>query len=68
MEENGNLPNKELLRVEEVATYFSVTNRTIYLWIEHGYLEAKRTPGKSIRILRESVKNCCLPYEQEEKV
>lgn len=62
------LPDKTLLRVEEVADFFSVTNRTIYLWIEHGHLEAERTPGRSIRILRESVKNCRLPYERTEKL
>jgi excisionase family DNA binding protein len=62
------LPNKELLRVEEVAEYFSVTNRTIYLWIEHGHLEAERTPGRSIRIIRESVKKCRFPYERGEIV
>ncbi len=61
----NDLPDKTLLRVEEVADFFSVTCRTIYLWIEHGHLEAERTPGKSIRILRESVKNCRLPYERD---
>jgi excisionase family DNA binding protein len=55
------LPDKELLRVEEVANYFSVTNRTIYLWIEHGHLEAERTVmGRSIRITRESALKCRL--------
>ena len=58
------LPEKKLLRVEEVAEYFSVTCRTIYLWIEHGHLEAERTPGKCIRITHESVEKCRLPYER----
>lgn len=62
------LPNKELLRVEEVADYFSVTCRTIYLWIENGHLEAERTPGKSIRIIRESVQKCRFPYSDDKKV
>lgn len=55
------LPNKELLRVEEAAEYFQVTDRTIYLWIDHGHLQAERIgPGKSIRITRESALNCRL--------
>jgi excisionase family DNA binding protein len=56
------LPEKELLRVDEVAEYFSVTSRTIYLWIEHGHLEAEKTPTKMIRITRESVLKCRLPH------
>jgi excisionase family DNA binding protein len=52
------LPEKELLRVDEVAEYFSVTSRTIYLWIEHGHLEVERTPTKTIRITRDSVLKC----------
>lgn len=59
------LPKKKLLRVEEVAAFFSVTNRTIYLWIEHGHLEAERTPGRCIRVLRDSVIKCRLPYQNE---
>ncbi len=59
------LTDKRLLRVEEVAEFFSVTRRTIYLWIEHGYLEAERTPTKSIRITRESVQKCRFPYLKE---
>ncbi len=59
------LPDKKLFRVEEVAEFFSVTTRTIYLWIEHGHLEAERTPTKSIRITRESVQKCRLPYLKE---
>ena len=57
------LPNRTLLRVEEVADFFRVRNRTIYLWIEHGHLEAERTPGKMIRVTRESVLKCRLPYD-----
>jgi excisionase family DNA binding protein len=60
------LPDKTLLRVDEVAAFFRVTERTIYLWCEHGHLAAERTPGKSIRITRESALKCRLPYEREE--
>lgn len=51
------LPDKELLRVDEVAAFFSVTERTIRLWIEHGNLAAEKIVG-TIRITRESVLNC----------
>ncbi len=51
------LPDKELLRVEEVADFFSVTDRTIRLWIEHGHLAAEKIVG-TVRITRESVLNC----------
>ena len=52
-----NLPNKELLRVNEVAAYFSVTERTVRLWIEHGDLIAEKIIG-TVRIPREAVLNC----------
>lgn len=48
------LPEKPLLRVDEVAAYFDVTNRTIYLWIDHGLLLAEKYKGV-IRIPRESI-------------
>jgi excisionase family DNA binding protein len=52
-----NLPNKDLFRVEEVAEYFSVTCRTIYLWIEHEHLKVEKIKGIS-RIPRESILKC----------
>ena len=58
------LPQKDLLRVGEVAQYFDVTVRTVYLWLKEGRLEAIRTPGRSIRIVRESVENH-VPYQKE---
>jgi excisionase family DNA binding protein len=48
------LPQKPLLRVDEVATYFDVTEKTIYLWIDHGLLEAEKYK-RVIRITRESI-------------
>lgn len=48
------LPSRALLRVEEVAEYFAVTPRTIYLWIEHKHLVAEKLSGV-IRVTRESV-------------
>ncbi len=49
------LPNKILLRVDEVATFFDVSNRTIYNWIESGILKACNPRGGSLRIFRKSV-------------
>lgn len=49
---------KVLLRVDEVAQYFNVTERTVYLWIEHGHLISESTPGGQLRITQESVERC----------
>ena len=50
----NNLPNKALLRPDEVADYFSVNVRTVYLWIEEGIIQnAIRVTKKTIRIPRE---------------
>lgn len=51
------LPNKGLLRPDEVAEYFSVTRRTIYNWIDSGRLDAVKVSGTIIRITRESINN-----------
>jgi len=57
--EMTSLPNKELLRVDEVAAYFCVARSTVYLWIEHGILVAEKYRGV-IRVPRESVETCRL--------
>lgn len=54
------LPNRELLRPDEVAKYFRLSISTIHAWINAGKLPAIRLPGKSIRIARvtiEDIKN-----------
>ena len=52
----NNLPNKALLRPDEVADYFSVDVRTVYLWIEEGVIQnAEKITKKTIRIPREEV-------------
>ena len=51
------LPERELLRISEVADYFSVTDRCIRLWIEHKHLDMVRIVG-SIRVTRASVLKC----------
>lgn len=58
IEENESmLPKKDLFRIDEVATYFSVTERTVRLWIDHGHLIAVKKAG-TIRILRKSILDC----------
>jgi excisionase family DNA binding protein len=43
-----------LLKVSEVAKLFRVSERTIYTWIEMGYLRAFNKPG-CIRIPKEAI-------------
>ena len=52
------LPDKRLFRVGEVAKYFDVSDRTVYLWIEHGHLATELTPGGQWRITIESINQC----------
>lgn len=59
----NDLPDKTLLRVDEVAEFFSVGSRCVYLWVEHGKLEEVRTPGNSIRITRKSVEEWVRTYK-----
>ena len=58
------LPDKELLRVEEVAAYFDVSRSTIYLWIDHGILTAEKIRG-IIRIPRDSVGKCRMAHRMD---
>lgn len=52
------LPDRPLLRVDEVAEYWSISVRTVYLWIEHGHLEKIKTKSGATRITRASVLAC----------
>ena len=54
VEDDPMLPEKSLFRVDEVATYFNVTERCIRLWIAHGHIKAKKIVGV-VRITRESI-------------
>jgi len=67
MTDPPDLPNKRLLRVDEVANFFSVTERTIRLWITHGYLETEKIIG-TVRILRDSVLKCRIKVKRNIKV
>jgi len=51
------LPNKNLLRPDEVADYFSVTRSTVYNWIDSGRPAAAKVSGTIIRITRASIEN-----------
>ena len=53
-----NLPNRPTLKIGEVAHYYGVTNRTVYLWIAHKHLETIRTPAGCQRVTRESFDRC----------
>jgi len=44
-----NLPEKSLLRPDEVADFFKLSPKTIYGWIDQGKLEAFKVGG-SVRI------------------
>ena len=56
-EDQSMLPEKPLFRVDEVATYFSIEERTVRLWIQHGHLTAIKKGG-IIRIPRKSILDC----------
>lgn len=49
------LPERPLLRVDEVAFYFDVSRQCVYLWVQHRRLDGTRRPGKPLMITRESV-------------
>lgn len=59
------LPGRPLLRINEVAAYWSISIRTVYLWIEHGHLEKVKTKSGAVRITRESVLSCRLGNRTE---
>jgi len=50
------LPEKKLIRPDEVARYFRVSTRTVYGWIDSGQIKAVRIAGgKLLRIKREDI-------------
>ena len=44
------LPDKELLRPQEVGEFWGVSRSTIYRWIDEGIIPARKL-GKTIRVL-----------------
>ncbi len=55
------LPQKDLLRPDEVATYFRVSLRTVYRWIDEGKLKALKVGKKVTRIKRDAVLRFSIP-------
>ncbi len=52
------LPDKELLRPNEIAEYFSVSIKTVYGWIDQGKLDAvKLFPSGPLRIKKSALQN-----------
>jgi excisionase family DNA binding protein len=51
------LPKKDLFRPDEVADYLMISKSTVYLWVDHGILQAEKIKG-TIRIPRKSIVNC----------
>jgi len=51
----ADLPNKTLLRPDEVARFFSVSRKTVYGWVGTGKLTACHPNGGALRIFRASV-------------
>jgi|WetSurMetagenome_2_1015567.scaffolds.fasta_scaffold607342_1 hypothetical protein len=49
------LPDKTLLRPDEVAEFFSVSEQTIRNWCNEGSLETSLVNGSTLRIFRASV-------------
>jgi excisionase family DNA binding protein len=59
------LPNKTLLRPDEVAAYLSVSVKTLYGWIATGKIDAVRIgPSRLLRIKREVAENMNPPAVQ----
>lgn len=50
-----NLPEKAYYRPDEIAEYFSVSKRTVYVWIDTGKLPAIKIAGTTVRVSRESL-------------
>jgi excisionase family DNA binding protein len=58
------LPDKALLRPDEVAKYFSVSVKTVYRWIDMGRIEGVKIAGGLVRIPREAIDKTTQPAVQ----
>ena len=54
LEDLSGLPDRDLLRVYEVAMYLSKAESTIRLWIDHGYFITEKFRG-SLWVTKQSV-------------
>jgi len=50
-----NLPDKAFFRPDEIADYFGVAKRTVYVWIDTGRLRSIKVAGTTVRISREAL-------------
>lgn len=55
MGSSTDVPNKVLLRVDEVAAIFRVSQQSIYNWVANGTLPCVRRLGQPIRFRRETI-------------
>lgn len=56
------LPDKDLLRPDEVAKYLSLSVRTIYGWIDMGKIDVVKVgPFGTLRIKKETLQKMILP-------
>jgi len=62
------LSNKPTYRIGEVADYYGVSDRAVYLWIEHGHLAVIYTPAGQMRVTQESLDNCRFKPRQQKEV
>ncbi len=62
------LPDKLTYRISEVAFYYGVTERTVYLWIEHKHLKTVQTPSGQQRITKESFDECRFAPKRESNI
>ena len=53
-EEFQDLPDKTLLRPDEVAIFLSVSSKTVYRWYRSGLIEGTKVK-RSLRIYRNSI-------------
>ena len=59
------LPEKELLRPDEVAAYLGISVKTIYGWIATGKLDAVKVgPSRLLRIKRDKAESMNPPAIQ----
>jgi excisionase family DNA binding protein len=56
------LPNKPMLRPDEVATFWRVSVKTIYRWIDLGIIPGVKKGG-TVRVPREEAAQCKRPNE-----
>ena len=57
------LPDKPLLRIDQVAAYFDVSEKTVRTWIKRNIIRSIRMGG-TLRVYRESIQETVLSPDQ----